>query len=363
MRFLRVLVVGPCGVVAVTTLAAAAAFLLFQAWWLLAYAVGAGLVACGLVLAVTRRHFWLLGAGALLLAASVGVRFAWARSPANSPVTSWRIGVTAPHEAGALLPERDFLLVASQLLPRLWGWPPGAADDGSLADVVLAQYDALDTDPSTRGLESVVLAQALGERQVAGQYFLVLPKGSPPSGGFPAVLFLHGFAGNYQLYASWFRAIADERGIAAVLPSGTFKGSWWLPDEQQIALKALEDAVRSHGIDPKRVIVGGMSNGGVGACALAARPEFAALLAIAAFPPIDEATGGIGGKPAVFIGGAHDDRFPLDGIHAAMEAYRKKGSAVDSVETDGDHLAIVRDPGLLGTAIERLCSLGPKLCK
>jgi predicted esterase len=362
VRFLRALAIVPCAITALIAWSLCFVFLPCMAWWLATYTGSVGLLSIGAIIAIRRRRLPLLVIGVVLFGLTLGGRFVWTRGSHESPVTSWRAGV-GRHVGGSLLPERDWMIVAARLLPTFWNWPPSAVDDSSFGDTVQRQYDALDTDAATRGLESVVPAQVLGSRKVAGHYFLVLPSRPSPPGGFPALLFLHGFGGNYQVYASWLRQLADERGLAAILPTGSFKGTWWQPDEQAVAMRALSDVADRHVIDPQRVIVGGLSNGGVGACELAAVPgRFQGLLAIAAFPPIEEAKRGIGNEPAVFVGALHDDRFPIDELRASVDAYRASGTPVGSIEVDGDHLAIVRAPGILVDGVDQLCRLGAKVC-
>ena len=347
---------------ALIALVAIAALGACGAWWLASYAGAVGLLSGGIWLWASRGRRQLLTAALGVTVAILLARIAWTRSLRTTSISSWRIS-RGPSSGGSLLPEGEMMAIGVEVLPRLWRWPPTALRDHHLRDAVNRQYAELDGDPETRGLESVLLAQAFNTAAAAGHYFLVLPKTPPPERGFPTVLFLHGFGGNSQLYVGWFRDVAKRFELAAVLPTGSFAGSWWQSGDQVAAWAALGDASLHHPLDLSRVVVGGLSNGGVGAAGLARSPRFVGLLSVAAYPPTADAVEGIGGKPAVFLGARDDDRFPIAGLHRAAAALRQAGSAVEVIETAGDHLAVVQDPSQLADALQKLCWLGAKVCE
>jgi predicted esterase len=361
VRLVRALALVGSAFLGLITVAVAVGMAFFHAWWLASYAAAATLLCLGTWLWAARNRRLALGVAFLAASAVSVARIGWTRAQATTSVSSWRVW-RGPSGGGSFVPERDLMAIAARLLPRLWHWPPSAVRDGGFKNAVDRQYAVLDRDPDTRGLESVLLAQVLGTPGAAGHYFLVLPKSPPPEHGYPVVLFLHGFGGNSQLYAGWFRDLAERFGVAAVLPSGSFAGAWWQSGEQVAAWAALEDAGLHHPLDLGRVVVGGLSNGGVGAAKLAKGSRFKGLLAVAAYPSVADAEKGLGGKPAVFLASREDDRFPISGLREAASAFRTAGSAVEVIEIPGDHLAVVKDPAVLGKALEKLCWLGANVC-
>ncbi|TMA54740.1 MAG: hypothetical protein E6J75_13420 [Deltaproteobacteria bacterium] len=108
----------------------------------------------------------------------------------------------------------------------------------------------------------------------ARSYHLHVPESVRPDVAHPLVLVLHGGGGNGfgMSRLSHFNRVADERGFIAVYPDGV--DAFWADgrgvtdaDDHGVDdvgfLMALLDALAGrHGIDPARVFVAGISNGG-----------------------------------------------------------------------------------------------------
>src|SRR5262249_44450006 len=83
-----------------------------------------------------------------------------------------------------------------------------------------------------------------------------------------AVVFLHGFGGNFTL-PCWLVAQAARRaGLVTFCPSIRPAGDWWQADGEA-TLRRTVQIVRARGID--RIYLAGLSNGGIGASRLAPR--------------------------------------------------------------------------------------------
>ncbi|MEL6181467.1 MAG: alpha/beta hydrolase [Myxococcota bacterium] len=83
-----------------------------------------------------------------------------------------------------------------------------------------------------------------------------------------AVVFLHGYAGNFTLPCWQIAQAARLAGAVTVCPSVGLKGDWWTP-QGQATVEATLDRLKARGITS--VVLAGLSNGGIGASLLAPR--------------------------------------------------------------------------------------------
>ena len=159
-------------------------------------------------------------------------------------------------------------------------------------------------------------------------YTLHLPNDAPPTEPLPLVMVLHGRTGTGAGTArlTGFDARADRHGFIAVYPDGI--GNEWSyahgipgyggPDDSGFLLALIDELARRYPVDPDRVYVTGISNGGFMVQRLACEfPErFAAFASVAA--------GGFGGMEFVcllpypvsmlLIHGTDDNNILWDGI-------------------------------------------------
>lgn len=102
--------------------------------------------------------------------------------------------------------------------------------------------------------------------RVKGQHYeygLYVPNSYVPSSAFPLIICLHGagFSGNSYL-ERWVPRLGE--GFILACPTIS-RGAWWTRQGENLVLATLR-AVRSrYHIDPDRVFLTGMSNGGIGA--------------------------------------------------------------------------------------------------
>jgi len=142
--------------------------------------------------------------------------------------------------------------------------------------------------------------------QHPNDFDLLLVEGSPHGPMLPhdtAVIFLHGYAGNFDL-PCW--QIARAAQVLTACPSARWIGDWWTSEGQK-ALERTVEIVRARGA--KKIVLAGLSNGGYGASKLAPRMpgKFAALILISGADP-DAPSAGI---PTLVIHGYADEMAPL----------------------------------------------------
>ena len=127
------------------------------------------------------------------------------------------------------------------------------------------------------------------------KYVVFVPHADPPRRGWPAVLFLHGlFEGGtggtnhvtQGLAAHIARDPANCRFVAVFPQSaGTWRGDY----NDRLAMTALADTRRNYPVDPDRLVLSGLSYGGLGVWEIGARHKstFAALIPMCPKPAFE----------------------------------------------------------------------------
>ena len=168
----------------------------------------------------------------------------------------------------------------------------------------------------------------------------------------PAILFLHGSAGNFKAYTWVWSAFAEAHGYVIIAPSFGF-GAWQRPDGARSALRALDDAAQLVEIDREQVYLAGLSNGGLGVSQLASlAPErFQSLVFIS--PVMDTkivdqtAFHQVWAECRVLIvTGETDQRIPLSYVNQRVDRLRRGSVLVDYVIYPGeDHFLFFSQRG------------------
>ena len=189
-------------------------------------------------------------------------------------------------------------------------------------------YREMERDPNFHDLGSVMgwaYAELLRQPYDVGHYYLYIPK-NRPSEPLPVILFLHGSAGNFKAYFWLWSKLAEELGLVIVAPSFGF-GNWRPPAGIASPLAALDDAARLVEIDPSRVYLAGLSNGGIAVSRIARQfPErFQGLIYISpVMPPhIVDAEPFLTAwreRPILVITGAADRRISIDYVDQRVAA-------------------------------------------
>jgi predicted peptidase len=202
------------------------------------------------------------------------------------------------------------------------------------------------------------------------RYQIYVPAEYDSATRWPAVLHLHwngvqGTDGLLQTTRGLAESIRQRRrefpGLA-IFPQARPNGSWTQPQEQAVAIAALDRAIAEFAIDPARVAIAGYSMGAIGAYRIVARsPErFSAILAIAGrveaiqkFEALDRASHPfvnaadpfaalaerIKGTPVRLYHGDQDASVAVDQSRRLSAALRKVGADVQYIEYPGtDHV-------------------------
>jgi hypothetical protein len=199
-----------------------------------------------------------------------------------------------------LVDEQDLSLAGARLIAARWRLP---ADERER--LLPAMRDAyLDMRRDDTVFPSPVLDTLLGRQAPANFDALIIEPRAEAKPNVPmkfGVVFLHGYAGSYTLECWLLARAAREIGALTVCPATDFTGHWRGPPGEKI-LRASLDYLASRGIT--RVFLAGLSNGAMGASALA--PRFASSLAGLILISGAPASGGNGGLPTLVVHGAQD---------------------------------------------------------
>ena len=183
-----------------------------------------------------------------------------------------------------------------------------------------------------------LLEQPSGERHAA--YSLYVPEAYTPSRQWPVIVALHGAYGRGREYLlSWLRP-AKSRGYLVVAPSSA-DVTWSIlrPHRDAGAILAVVDDVASrYAIDPSRVLLTGLSDGGTFTylAGLPNAPRFAALAPVAGDfhammdPMLRRKLGQ--NLPILIVHGARDPIFPVRSIRSAVELMSHLDYQVDYEE-------------------------------
>ncbi len=269
-----------------------------------------------------RKRLLLVVASPILLAAIVMPLHAPPQQPPGSPC----VGSRFPGESGFrrwslfnLVPEADQMGLGLFLAPLL----DSRMTRERMAHYrppVMQLYDEMERDPDFRLLGSVrdrAFADPLGEPFDVGHYYWYAPP-HPAGSELPAIVFLHGWVGNFKLYLWAWKRFADQHGFAIVCPSFGF-GHWQRAGGAEAVERARQIAVQELHLAPDRVWLAGLSNGGLGVsrAALTFPSAWRGLIYISAVAEegilsSPEFVSAWKGRPVIFLHGSEDERISWD---------------------------------------------------
>ncbi|MEJ2148203.1 MAG: hypothetical protein P8Z40_01850 [Chloroflexota bacterium] len=258
--------------------------------WLLAFAQswrGRGLAGLGLALAIfpsalligwiaaqkgrAAARFWhrfAVGLGVAILALGLALLLTTPTGypRADSPVSHQFVGERRfPRFTPTnLIPEVEQVNAgfwAAALLDPYIDW----AQKREVSAYTFDLYREMERDPDFRALGSAMgwaYTDLQGFPPDVGHYYLYVPENRPP-GPLPAIVYLHGAAGNFKSYTWAWSRLAEEQGYVIIAPSFGF-GDWRQPGGVDAVLNALDDAEQIVALDPARIYLAGLSNGGYG---------------------------------------------------------------------------------------------------
>jgi hypothetical protein len=280
-----------------------------------------GLAAASAFVGVRRRR-WLRALAAASIAVVVVARLLSSGAPA---VMVTLPGATSSRWLGRIVDEQDLSLAGARVLA--WRWPLVRDERDHLVAEMRAAYVEMRRDAGAS--PSPVLDTAFGRQRPDGFDTLIFE--APGSDSGPAVVFLHGFAGSFRLECWLVAQAARAVGAITVCPATGFAGHWSGPDGER-TLRATLEYLHARGV--RRVFLAGLSNGAVGASALAPkfRPKLSGLILISGAP----ASGGAAGLPTLVVHGQHD---PMASA-AAARAFAARAGA-DYVGLDAGHFVLL----------------------
>ena len=173
-----------------------------------------------------------------------------------------------------------------------------------------------------------------------GHFYEYIPKGALRE-RMPVVIFLHGSLGNFKGYLWVWKRIADTHGFAIVAP--TFgAGNWDAPGGEEAIEQARQYCVSNPRLDPSRIYLAGLSNGGRGVC-LGARRSPNAYRGLILISPVLDAEVLLKGsfikdwkdKPILVLHGTADNRIPVRYIRGVIALMSGAGMRVDDQIYDG----------------------------
>ena len=306
----------------------------------------AGLVlasACGIVLAwraPPNPRPWAIG---MALAASLAVVLAVGlagMAPASPPERMHglvsrsfgdrRVPKSSPFN---LLPEVDQVKLGVTLATRFVPWVARAR---FVRETTIGEYRRIEADPDVRGLGSVshyAIAQLLGGDFRADHYFAYVPRARPGE-RLGAIIFLHGNGGNFQVMPWAWREFAEAHRLLILCP--TFGFGFWGEGGVEAVDRAWLDASARWPIDPSRVDLAGLSDGGSGVTrsALAHPDRYRGLIYISPSMHLDELgspafASGWEGRPILVFQGGRDWSVWQSTVDPAVDLLRLRGCAVD----------------------------------
>ena len=199
------------------------------------------------------------------------------------------------------------------------------------------EYDAIDRSPALSSLPSAPL---LGLVRGRGRHLLWLPPDTARPA--PAIVFLHGFGGQLTAYLTALLDAGLGEHHAILAPFGGPVGMWWSDSEQERLLDLLDHGLPPS-VDPSRLTLVGLSNGAIGATAIAASPRFAGrfrrVVALSGARLLDAVPATT--APILFLTGRDDPRFPFEYIEQAHARMRDRGVTTSLAALPGDHFIIL----------------------
>ncbi len=292
------------------------------------YAVGFFLVVAGLVSRPWRRRRGLTRVGlGLVLLVAVG-RLA---SASGTHVETLRLLDGGHRWVNRLVAERDGTLLAAHALMRSGRLP--RSDSRELISALESAFDRMDA--AEGALATPAVATYLGLQSPESFDTLVIP---PPDSATPetAVVFLHGYAGNFAVYCWQMARAARAISALTVCPSVGPAGDWWSLRGAH-TLEATLDWLARRGI--RRVYLGGLSNGGAGASVLvswASHPRIEMRGLVLVSGAVSQAP--TPQVPTLVVQGRHDSMMPTRSMRAFAD---RMGRLATYVEVDSGHFAFL----------------------
>ncbi len=275
-----------------------------------------------------------LAGGLLLLVTLVGrIAFGGAGRDLTMPVGA---GKDAPEARwiDRVFDEEDLAVSGARAL----GWTGMIRDPDvpALTGVMSDAYRRLREDEGAT--PSPVVATYLGLERPGADDTIVIGDVARSAG---VVVFLHGYAGSFTLPCWVLARAARDAGFATVCPSTRWVGDWWSAAGEATLRKTVADLQRR---GAHRLVLAGLSNGGIGASLLAPRfgGAFSGLILVSGASAQAPAPH----LPALVLQGEHDAQVDA----ADPRAYAARSGA-RYVSLDAGHFAMLAREAEVTTAV------------
>ena len=213
-------------------------------------------------------------------------------------------------------------------------------------------YQEMEQDAHFHELGSAMnlaYAELLGQQFNVGHYYLYIPPNAPETPR-PALVFLHGSAGNFKAYTWIWSKLAEAEGFVLIVPSYGF-GNWNEAGVQSV-FQILDDAQQRVSIDASQIYLAGLSNGGIGVSRLAvAAPEmFRGLIYLSpVMPPniVDSPAfqTAWANRPILIVSGEADKRIPISYVQQRIANFEKANINVTIKRyPNEDHFLVFSQP-------------------
>jgi pimeloyl-ACP methyl ester carboxylesterase len=270
----------------------------------------------------------LLGAGAALVLGSWLLRAVWVSGSESARLTVLPDD-SGPRLLSKLYPEPDGTVLAARLVTMA-----GRLHDveaGRFPDILREAFAR--TEPAAGTVPTPAIATYLGLQSPEHFDTLVVAPPKTRVAADAAVVFLHGYAGNFYVYCWELAQAAAAANLVTLCPSVDGSGAWWTPVGEQTLRATLEYA---HRAGMNRIYLAGLSNGAAGASVLVLShlKEISGLVLIsgvrAAEPPP---------LPTLVVQGSSDQMMSA----AGARAYAARGQRATYREIPGGHLIFFSD--------------------
>lgn len=291
----------------------------------------------------------------LLGAAIVCIAFCYAVAPSGKVAASSKLQSVSPPgkhyrrwTPNGLVPEIDQVKMGADISPFADAIMT-RTKAARMKSLFLTACREMQHDPDFVSAGSAmgdVFADMFGLPFNAGHLYAYIPEHKPGQ-KLPVILFLHGAGGNFKAFIWNWKRLADARGVAIVAPSFG-SGSWHHRGGMEAIDTAYEYCARHPGLDAQRIVLAGLSNGGIGVSrALCLNPQrYRGLIYISPVLEPDVVGSPVfaqacAGKPILVLHGDEDERIPRRYVEEPLRSLAGKVSVEAKYFPGEDHFLIL----------------------
>jgi pimeloyl-ACP methyl ester carboxylesterase len=243
-----------------------------------------------------------------------------------------------------LVPEMDQIKLGADLTPYADSLMTRAKAE-RMKGLFLVAYREMQQDPEFVAVGSVMghaYTDAFGLPFNDRHLFAYVPAHKPGQ-KLPVLLFLHGSCGNFKAYLWTWKRFADDHQIAIVAPTFGF-GNWHNPGGMAAIDWAYDYCAKHSELDAGRIVLAGLSNGGLGVSRAVCRNSgrFRGLIYISAVLEGDVLASpafmqACKGKLVLVIHGDQDERIPVGYVKQHWAGLTGTAAVKTSYYADEDH--------------------------